>query len=291
MSISLDVSGRIDRGTVELLRTVDRLMQQLAIPYVVIGATARDMVLHYGYGADVERATQDVDFAIEVPNWAAFDALKQKLAETGFELTREQHRLKSSSGAVVDIVPFGEVEKEKGSIAWPPKGDVVISVLGFQEVSDNADRVRVDNEPELIVPVATPAGMALLKLIAWFDRVREKRVKDAQDLSYLLDSYERIPAVKDALYSEAWTPIMERYGWDLTRAAARMLGHDAATIARKKTRTEILALMSAGNKLEQLVAEMCTGNSAHQYEHYKRLLSAFAEGFEAFQKARNWGSH
>jgi len=285
MSTLLDVSGRIDRGTVELFRTVDRLMQQLEHPYVVIGATARDIVLHYGYGADVERATQDVDFAIEVPNWAAFDALKQKLAEVGFALTREQHRLKSPSGTVVDIVPFGKLGGDKGSIAWPPKGDVVMSVLGFQEASENADRVLVDNEPELIVPVATPAGMALLKMIAWFNRVREKRVKDAQDLSYLLESYEKIPVVKDALYSEAWTTVMEAYGWDLTRAAARMLGHDAATIGRKKTCDEILAIMHDEKKKERLIVEMCTVNTAHQYEHNNRLLSAFTDGFEAYQEA------
>jgi len=41
------------------------------MPYVVVGATARDLVLHYGHGAAIRRATQDVDFAIEVPDWPA----------------------------------------------------------------------------------------------------------------------------------------------------------------------------------------------------------------------------
>ena len=278
MSRLLDITGKIDQGTVALFRTVDQLMQQLAIPYIVIGATARDLVLHYGYGTGVERATQDVDFAIELPDWAAFDALKEKLAAAGFELTREQHRLKHE-GSVVDIVPFGGVEDEGAFIAWPPKGDVVMSALGFQEASENADRVQVDNEPELIVPVATPAGMALLKLIAWLDRAQEKRLKDAQDLSYLLGSYEKIPAISEALYSDEWLGILQGYDWELTQAAAHMLGHDAASIARPQTRRAIQELSGDEKKMELLTSEMCRSRDELEYDRNSGLVSAFMKGF------------
>jgi predicted nucleotidyltransferase len=286
MSTSLDVSGKIDKDTVELFRTVDKLIQQLAIPYVVIGATARDIVLHYGYGAGVERATQDVDFAIEVATWAAFDALKQKLVETGFELTREQHRLTSPSGAVVDIVPFGEVEGEQGSIAWPPKGDVVMSVLGFQEACDHATKVRIDDIPELVVPIATPEGMVLLKLIAWTDRARDKRGKDALDLAYILSSYESIPKVRDVLYSSDDSTIMERYGWDITLAAAYLLGREADSIAVEQTRAEIRQLIDGNMRdcsMDQLITEMCGSQVTTRYERNKRNLDAFWAGFSSLE--------
>jgi predicted nucleotidyltransferase len=79
MNTSLDITGKIDARTVGFFRTVSQIMMSVGIPYVVVGATARDLVLHYVHGAALERATQDVDFAIEIPDWAAFDVLKNKL--------------------------------------------------------------------------------------------------------------------------------------------------------------------------------------------------------------------
>ena len=282
MNISLDITGKIDASTVELFRTVSQIMTTVDIPYVVVGATARDLVLHCAYGAELERATQDVDFAIEIPDWAAFNTLKNKLEEIGFKVTKTQHRLISPEGVIVDIVPFGQVENEKASIAWPPEGDVVMNVLGFQEACDHAERVCIDKASELIVPVATPPGMALLKLIAWTDRARDKRIKDALDISYLLTTYERIPAVQEVLYSEEWTSIMDNYGWDITQAAAHKLGHDANSIAGDMTRAEIERLMRGElgeRSSEQLITEMCGTRVDSRYEKNSRLLSAFRAGF------------
>jgi len=87
-------------------------------------------MLHYGHGAAIRRATQDVDFAIEVPDWTAFEVLGGQLGEQGFRTTRARHRLISPSDVVVDIVPFGQLENKDSSIAWPPRGEVVMNVLG-----------------------------------------------------------------------------------------------------------------------------------------------------------------
>jgi predicted nucleotidyltransferase len=280
MTTSLDITGKIDAATVELLRTVSRTIEALGIPYVVVGATARDLVLHHGYGADLERATQDIDFAIEVPDWAAFNALADTLVENGFKPTRAPHRLISPADTIIDIVPFGQVEDADASIAWPPEGKDVMNVLGFQEACDNAVRVRIADEPELVVLVANPAGMALLKLIAWTDRARDKRGKDALDLAYLLASYERIPAVQEVLYDDAG--IMESYGWDIVLAAAHRLGQDAAGIAGERTRAGIGRLMRGElreRSPEQLITEMCGSRAVTRYEKNERLLAAFWAGF------------
>lgn len=92
-STSLNISGKIDPTTLEVLAAVNQAIAELAIPYIVVGATARDLVLHYGYGAAIQRATRDIDFAIEIPNWNAFNALKSSLTKTGFRETRAAHRL------------------------------------------------------------------------------------------------------------------------------------------------------------------------------------------------------
>lgn len=116
MSTSLNVSGKIDPGTVSIFGTVDAALKDLDLPYAIVGATARDLVLHYGHGAAIQRATHDVDFAIEVGDWAAFAALRERLCAQGFRLTEDQHRLIGPRDTVVDIVPFGGVEDAQAAI-------------------------------------------------------------------------------------------------------------------------------------------------------------------------------
>ncbi|EAW30197.1 hypothetical protein GP2143_01600 [marine gamma proteobacterium HTCC2143] len=36
----------------------------LEVPFVVVGASASDIVLHYGHEAQIQRATADIDFGI-----------------------------------------------------------------------------------------------------------------------------------------------------------------------------------------------------------------------------------
>lgn len=289
-STLLNISGQIDSDTVSVLGTVSRVLTDLRMPYVLVGATARDLVLHYGHGAPIQRATHDVDFAIEVPDWAAFAALRDRLLSQDFQTTRTQHRLISPLDTVVDIVPFGSVEDEQASIAWPPQGDVQMSVLGFREACDSAERVRIQDDPVLDIPVATPAGMALLKIIAWADRDGDLRRKDARDVAYLLDRYEAIPAVRDALYDELHAQIMEEYGWDITLGAAYLLGHHAGDIARPNTREQIVRLANGGAgtlTLSRLAEEMCEHVDI-QYARNAALLTAFIGGFGLDLSGYSW---
>ena len=189
---SLDISGKIDPRIVEVFSSVSNVLTDLNMPYIVVGATARDLVLHYGHGAEIRRATDDVDFAIEVPDWNAFNVFKSALSEERLKETRAQHRLVSPTNTVVDIFPFGEIEHERDLIAWPPKGDVVMNVLGFKEACEHAEWVRVQSGPDIDIPVVTPVGMSLLKIISWTDRSADLRNKDAKDIAYLLANYEEI---------------------------------------------------------------------------------------------------
>ncbi|WP_194727058.1 hypothetical protein [Noviherbaspirillum malthae] len=40
---------------------------------------------------------------------------------------------KYSNGYPIDIVPFGGVAQKDGQIAWPPEGDVIMNVAGYEE--------------------------------------------------------------------------------------------------------------------------------------------------------------
>lgn len=278
-NISLDISGKIDPRIVEVFASVSNVITELKMPYVVVGASARDLVLHHGHGAEIRRATDDVDFAMEVPDWNAFNVLKDKLIEQGFKETRAQHRLISANDTIVDIVPFGAIENEQDAIAWPPKGDVIMNVLGFKEACEHAEWVRVQSNPDIDIPVVTPVGMSLLKIISWTDRAVDLRNKDAKDIAYLLTNYEVIPEVTDTLYTD--TQIMETYDWDITQAAACLLGRRARDIAKENTVAIIEDLINEKlGKLhfDLLVEEMCSYVEV-EFDRKLQLLSAFLDGF------------
>lgn len=278
-STLLNISGKVDPRICEVFDSVNRVLSELKIPYIVVGATARDLVLHHGHGAKIQRATDDVDFAIEVPDWNAFAIIKNTLCEKGFRETKAQHRLLSPAEMVVDIVPFGDVEDEEYSIAWPPKGETTMNVLGFKEACDNAEWLHIQEEPILDMPVATPVGMSLLKIISWADRAIELRNKDAKDIAYLLSTYELIPEVKYTLYSEE--QILETYDWDVMQAGACLLGRRARDIAKEETVRMIDALRQEelpGLHLDLLIEEMCI-HISNEFERNNLLLTAYFDGF------------
>jgi predicted nucleotidyltransferase len=277
----LNISGKIDSKTIALYQILVELAEELGIPMVVVGASARDMVLHYGYGAKVQRATLDVNFGVQVSDWNAFDLLKRQLLERGFKPTGAEHRLINQADVQVDIVPFGNLEDEAANIAWPTKGEWVMNVLGFQEVCDNADMVRIQNDPPVDIPVATPEGMSILKLIAWTDRSPDLRTKDAKDLLYLLTTYDKIPANSERLYEDQ--ELMEIYDWDITLAAAHLLGINAKSIAKDQTSTAIMKLFRSEHEklsVEFLVEQMCE-HIENEYVNNEFLMQAYMSGFSA----------
>lgn len=92
------------------------------IDLLLVGATARDILLSYAHGIVLVRATYDADLAFAVPSWDAFETLRRRLVESGLfnESTRARQRLRHHSGVQIDLIPFGGVEGHDGSIAWPP---------------------------------------------------------------------------------------------------------------------------------------------------------------------------
>jgi len=183
----------VDPLTRGVLRCVDRVATMVAARYLVVGAMARDLVLVNAFGLRSGGATRDIDFGLSVENWEAFQMFKTALVETAqFEATpKVAHRLNwkdPETGATtpVDLIPFGGVASEDKTIAWPPNQDFVMSVAGFEEASESAIRLQV--EDGLIVRVASIPGLTVLKLIAW-ERRRNENNKDAADLRHLLLYY------------------------------------------------------------------------------------------------------
>ncbi len=277
----LNISEKIDPVTVEIFSALADASQSNSMSFVVVGASARDIVLHHGYDAPIKRATTDIDFGIQVADWIAYEKIKTSLINLGFSQDRQSQRLISPKNIKVDIVPFGGVEDDSSKIAWPPSGDIVMNTCGFKEACDNALLVRISNNPVIDIPVATPASMTLLKIIAWSDRDSTLRRKDATDLRYLLETYSEIPDIKEILFNEKIS-VLESYDWDNRLAGAALIGEDAKSIATEDTIDNIRMILDMEDNREAILEDMCDqGNYDHEHEYgrVEILLTAYKEGF------------
>jgi len=272
----LDISTRIDEERIAVYEAIALATRTLGLRFVIVGAAARDLVMHHGYGARIARATTDVDIGIQVGSWSDFQSLRAELLRLGFQATRTLHRLVSPEGPPIDIVPFGGIADSQAQIAWPPTGDEMMSVLGFREACDSAEIVRLRAGPPLDVPVATPAGIVLLKIIAWSDR-RYRTTADAKDILYFLETYGETPHVTDRMYGES--PLMDQYEWDVVLAGANLLGRDVRAIANRETADVVEKTINPGApEFEHLVEDMADRLLA-ETDRNIGLLSAFADGF------------
>lgn len=84
---SLDLSGKIDGFTVELFATIANVAASDGISFFVVGATARDIILQYGYGIETIRATNDIDLAL---NHLFRQALQNTFTTLRARMAREQ---------------------------------------------------------------------------------------------------------------------------------------------------------------------------------------------------------
>lgn len=278
-STSLNVVGKLPRGLVGLYQKINAHTEALGIPYLVIGATARDIILHHGYGAAIERGTRDIDFGIQVQNWDQFEQLKEHLLKNGFTPVQTKvHQLVTTvpngESWEIDIIPFGNIAGDGNSITWPPQHDIRMSVTGFNEAFKHALDVKITNNPNLNIKVASPAGMLLLKLISWLEREHSVRRKDAMDIFYLTRHYSKIPDIADSLYEDDF---MDAQNYDEHKASTMKLATDACSIANEEVLSFINEkLFNIESKVDNLVLDISRAVQI-EYSDAEELLSIISE--------------
>ncbi len=276
----LDLSGKID-GLIPILEDMTRIADSLGIPFFVIGATARDLILELGYGIRSFRATRDLDLAIQIEDWGEHDIFSKTLLESGlFGTDRIPHRFIYKGELYIDIVPFGRIENAKGEIIWPPRNETSMSVVGFSEAYENTLIIRLRAEPMLDVKVASLPGLTALKLISWKDR-REGKDRDASDLAHIIKNYYRA-GNENRLYNENYN-IMEELDSRIEEAGARLLGHDIEAMVKKETKELILRILDEEtdeNGEFRLLTTMARGSLSYDkdFEEYKTLLLELKKG-------------
>ncbi len=252
------------------------------------GAMARDLVFVQGFGCEMERGTKDIDFGINVTSWDEFSALRSRLVQADYEqderkVFRLTYKDKESLPWKIDIIPFGIVADEYQSIHWPPDEDFAMKVHGFSEAFEHAMHVQISERPDIVIPVASPEGLCLLKLVSWLDREIDLRAKDATDIYYLIHSYGRIPEIHDALYERGYMEVQE---WDEFKACAMKLGREVAMIASPKT-VDFLKekLFFHPDNTEQFVRDM-QGRDRRSLEQCAEWFGIFAGAFVDWTSTR-----
>lgn len=138
---SIRTDRPVDPITIEILREVAAAADAEGIDHMLVGATARDVLLTHVFGLEVRRATHDVDFAVAVKDWGQFDALRAGLlARKTFKnggSPKQRLYYKGERGEYdypIDLVPFGAISKGSNEIAWPPELTTIMNVAGYEDV-------------------------------------------------------------------------------------------------------------------------------------------------------------
>ena len=236
MPRSIRADRPVDPVTVDILRAVAEEAQAQQIDYMLVGATARDILLTHVFGLVTRRATYDVDFAVAVKDWFQFDALRASLIarRTFTARGQAQQRLyyQKQSGDLeyhLDLVPFGGVSQGTDEVAWPPDMKIIMNVAGYDDVMASAELVTF--APDFVGNVVSLPGLAILKLVAWSDRGRVNP-KDAQDLIQLMESYTAAGNF-DRVYNE--DGVIDAGAYDPDLAGVYLLGQDIRRVASAAT--------------------------------------------------------
>lgn len=274
MTSSIDISSKLDESTKTLFRIVDASIKEIGAEYILVGATARDLLYHHAFDIEAQRATKDTDFAVYLSTWEDFGTLIEILVSKGFRPSNSAHRLIALNDTPIDLVPFGELETPDASIEWPPSNEVKMNVLGFQDALTSAMQFCVDNNPRLEVPVATAEGIAVLKTISWTDRARDLRGKDAKDLLFIAEYFERVLGAE--VYDDT---LMEQYDYDITLVGAYMLGQRASGICGEVTHEYIRGFLAGerGMAFDDLKYEAL--ENGIENSRADSVLQAFADGY------------
>ncbi len=210
-------------------------------PMVIVGATVPLVLLDFREGRSGGRVTRDVDTVVELTSWEDFAALKRRLIDGGFREGREPHRLYFGT-AELDVIPYSPTLAPEDRLEWPGEGRAM-TTLGLAEAFACARPQALSDD--LILPMVSLAGCALLKLIAYRDRP-EERARDLLDVVYC---FERYAEEAGGPRHDAAGVVVDDEVVSYEEAGAYLLGAEVAALAWPATLTAI------GEVLARLVDE------------------------------------
>ena len=252
----------------DLLRKISKCFAEMNQVYFVIGATARDLIVRQLVGIASSRRTRDLDLAIAIPDWSAFDDITEALLARGLTKDLKMKQRFYDGDYELDLVPYGAVAKPDDHIYWPPEEDIAMSVKGFAEVLSDAITVSIDGAFD--VKIASLHRLFILKFSAWMDRHMATR-KDADDMEFIIRHY--------FFANLSRNPRPEVYDWkdfDEWIVGAYWLANDISRLLPvEQLRFYARRLEEEYRKSEQshLMLQMLDANSALKFEQVYDGLS------------------
>lgn len=253
----IDLRGRRDVPVAEpVLAELASALGDLDIPFLVIGAAARDLAIHARQGATAVRATLDLDIAVAVDSSAEFEAIGARLPRS----PHVPHRF-DVLGTEVDVVPFGPVESGR-SICFA--NDHRLDVTGLAEAAATSLPVLLPGGA--LVRVASPAAQTALKVLAWRDR-GHGHSKDALDLFTILAAMSEHP-FDDEVWAD--TRALEATDHDIRLAACYRTGVLAAAPFAVDAGRTMLEVPDDPEARDRLVLHIRDQEAASLLEAYRR---------------------
>jgi predicted nucleotidyltransferase len=257
----------------ETFDCIDEVMQELNIPYYLIGVSAIALEL-LKQGIKPSRGTKDIDFAVMVSSLKEYNKISNALSVRGFKKVTAPWTFYSEHFKVaIDLLPFGEIE-EKNTFNFNERL-TDLHILGFKEVMEEAVQVEIEKKIANIPPLP---GMVVLKLIAWSDRP-EERDNDLSDILRIIQHY----------YNLNWDEIVEKHfdtldqdPFDELLIAAEVLGRNSRLYLQKSqsinTRIRKVLQSNLEDASKSAIAKEWARKLDKEIEYTFALLRAFQKG-------------
>jgi len=261
-----NIGVQLDENIFSLLALFSEIANSEAVPWILVGATARVVLLEKIYGWPKGIATEDTDFAVQVKNWDHYGSLCSRLEndETLNPLQHPTKRFVTTSNLLFDLLPYGGVETGVKQVYWPPHNEQLMTVRGFECAHEDAIQVRVNNK--LNVLVISPRALCALKLFAWEERHAQHPGRDAKDLAYLFQNVENLYSAE--LLHTQYQDSVEAADYDIVLAALYQFGKSVIELLDSddnKFLTDFLINEASQEDDSKLVREL------HQYFFHKDI--------------------
>lgn len=233
----------------------------------MVGATA------LGFHIPMEwRKTDDLDLvlAVEIEEFPA----GLETANGWRASKRGEHRWYHNDFPV-DIVPAGANLLDQGSITWPQSG-FVMNLTGIDLALTH--NIWVDASPSSRIAIATLPTLALLKMVSFGDRPRQ-RERDLQDIGQIFKHY--LHNDPDRPYDD------ERFmdsGIDMIGAEAYFCGFDLGQILTTPAHGKAIQAFLRSVKFDEAhFRRWLRIGPVSREEDLSEILAAFRSGIQAAQ--------
>ncbi len=265
---------RIEGDLAAALRLLQKYFGEHEIPFALIGALVPALLLSPAGGGQIGvRETRDADHVIKLGSWKDWQTVLADLEGLGFRRGRgeQEHRLYYGE-AEIDLIPYGIAEGPDDVLIWPGSGSRM-NLTGFTDIFRYA--IPTEIAPELTLPVIPLWLFAVLKIVAYLDRVLPR---DLVDLTFVLEHYE-----EDDPGARRFDILGEADGITYETAGAFLLGCDIRSHASDQSRTLVADFLGQITDEDHSVINTVLREENRLYFEERRkalfnLLMAFRRG-------------